>query len=254
MIIQAQLALLCLALLAVWECYRNLCIERNCSWLLVILYEISFTKTLHAIHWFVWHWSHTTHWSHTELHICTCAPDTVCTRLHSLHCWLDTGHVCNMQCTLDTGLHSGTSYPSYPLLCMTRVSALPCGINQYHHETNKQLRWSLLSNRWFIFAVIIDNHFSDFRNRATHVICATTRKFELRMKTPFAFHLAGHQNTLTARRCQFATPEISHHTKYIFKSPDWTWDICHKMWNKVKLTTLLQSKFPQKFKVFSEEP
>ena len=31
-----------------------------------------------------------------------------------------------------------TSYPSYPLLCMTRVSALPCGINQYHDETNKQ--------------------------------------------------------------------------------------------------------------------
>ena len=43
-------------------------------------------------------------------------------------------HVYTGQCAL----HTCRSYPSYPLLCMTRVSALPCGINQYHDETNKQ--------------------------------------------------------------------------------------------------------------------
>ena len=33
----------------------------------------------------------------------------------------------------------------------------------------------------------------------------------------------------------------------------WTWDICHKMGNKVKLTNLLQSRLPRKFKVFPSE-
>ena len=84
-------------------------------------------------------------------------------------------------------------------------------------------------------------------------------------KTPFAFHPA-HQNTLTtARRRQFATPEISHHkeprnifSKICFQDISilqeyWTWDICHKMGNKVKLTNLLQSRLPRKFKVFPSE-